>query len=151
MPYDHNSPRYFMQGEILWLILFFTYLSVGISFLTTNIQTDLSEFFGTGKFVSEELILESVNPQYDDRLFIDLRLQYKKNTNWELVVYKNYFWSWHSKQFLYTTYYEILFVLCCTLDSMNNLMSYFRFNWCKNECFWKRSTSKLRYVSQKYY
>ena len=32
----------------------------------------------TGKSVSEALILESVNPQYDNRLFINLGLQYKK-------------------------------------------------------------------------
>ena len=32
----------------------------------------------TGKSVSEALILESVNPQYDDRLFIDLHVQYMK-------------------------------------------------------------------------
>ena len=37
----------------------------------------------TGKSLSEALILESVNPKYDDRLFIDLRLQYKKNTSSE--------------------------------------------------------------------
>ena len=42
----------------------------------------------TGKSMSEALILESVNPQYDDRLFIDLRLQYKKNTSSEHFVYK---------------------------------------------------------------
>ena len=33
---------------------------------------------GTSKSVSEALILESVNPQYDDRLFIGLQVQYKK-------------------------------------------------------------------------
>ena len=32
----------------------------------------------TGKSVSEALILESVNPQYDDRLFIELGVHYKK-------------------------------------------------------------------------
>ena len=31
---------------------------------------------GTGKSVSEALILESVNPQYDERLFIDLQEKY---------------------------------------------------------------------------
>ena len=45
----------------------------------------------TGKSMSEALILESVNPKYDARLFIDLRLQYKKNTSSEHVVYKNCF------------------------------------------------------------
>ena len=30
----------------------------------------------TGKFLSEALIFASTNPQYDDRLFIDLQVQY---------------------------------------------------------------------------
>ena len=38
--------------------------------------------------MSEALILESVNPQYDNRL---LRVQYEKNTSSEHVVYKNCF------------------------------------------------------------
>ena len=46
---------------------------------------------GTGKSVSEALILESVNPQYDNILFIDLQLLTQKNTNSERVVYKNCF------------------------------------------------------------
>ena len=50
MPYDHNSPRYFMQGEILWLIIICTYLSVGISYLTINIQNYLSEFLKNSNF-----------------------------------------------------------------------------------------------------
>ena len=41
---------------------------------------------GKGKSVSEALILESVNPQYDDRLYIDLQLLTQKNTNSEYVV-----------------------------------------------------------------
>ena len=40
----------------------------------------------TGKSVSEALILESVNPQYEDRLFIDLQLLTQKNTNSEHVL-----------------------------------------------------------------
>ena len=59
----------------------------------------------TGKSLSEALIFASTNPQYDDKLFIEL--QYKFNT-WKLqaqtwgehVVYRNCFW--HSEQFLYT-------------------------------------------------
>ena len=43
------------------------------------------------KAVSEALILESVNLQYDDRLLIELQLQYKKNTRSEQVVYKDSF------------------------------------------------------------
>ena len=33
---------------------------------------------GTGKSFSEALIFASTNPQYDDRLFIELQLQYMK-------------------------------------------------------------------------
>jgi hypothetical protein len=80
----------------------------------------------TGKSVSEALILESVNPQYDDRLFIDLRLQYKKNTSSEHVVNKNCFLFLfsHSIQFLYTTCSELVFFTYWTHNSMNNLLSY---------------------------
>ena len=51
----------------------------------------------TGKSLSEALIFASTNPQYDDRLFIELQAQ----TWGEHVVYRNGFW--HSEQFLYTT------------------------------------------------
>ena len=40
----------------------------------------------TGKSVSEALILESVNPKYDNRLFIDLQLLTQKNTSSEPVI-----------------------------------------------------------------
>ena len=39
--------------------------------------------------MSEALILESTNPQYDKRLFIDLPVQYMKTTSSEHVVYIN--------------------------------------------------------------
>ena len=45
----------------------------------------------TGKSLSEALIFASTNPQYDDRLFIDLQLLTQKNTNSEHVMYKNCF------------------------------------------------------------
>ena len=32
----------------------------------------------TGKSLSEALIFESTNPQYDDRLFIELKIEYMK-------------------------------------------------------------------------
>ena len=32
----------------------------------------------TGKFLSEALIFEKTNPQYDDRLLIELQVQYMK-------------------------------------------------------------------------
>ena len=37
----------------------------------------------TGKSLSEALILASTNPQYDDRLFIELPVQYMKTTSSE--------------------------------------------------------------------
>ena len=46
---------------------------------------------GTGKSLSEALIFASTNPQYDDILFIELQVQYKKNTSAEHVVYTNCF------------------------------------------------------------
>ena len=53
-----------------------------------NLQlSKLSLKIHTGKFVSEALIFESVNPQYDERLFIES----PKNTSSEHFVYKNCF------------------------------------------------------------
>ena len=37
--------------------------------------------------MSEALILAATNPQYDKRLFIDLRVHYMKTTSLEHVVY----------------------------------------------------------------
>ena len=37
----------------------------------------------TGKYLSEALILVSTNQQYDDRLFIELQVQYMKIPNSE--------------------------------------------------------------------
>ena len=37
----------------------------------------------TGKSLSEALIFASTNPQYDDRLFMDLQVQYMKFTSSE--------------------------------------------------------------------
>ena len=39
----------------------------------------------TGKSFSEALILESTNPQYDKRLFIELQVQYMKIASSELA------------------------------------------------------------------
>ena len=83
--------------------------------------------FCTGKPVSEALILESVNPQYDDQLFIELQVQYKqeKYKIRTCCVQKLFFaFFWHSKQFLYTTCSELVFFSYCTRNSMNNLLSY---------------------------
>ena len=63
----------------------------------------------TGKSVSEALIFESVNPQYDERLFIES----PKNTSSEHVVYKYCFecQNKNKKQFLYTTCCQLVFFL----------------------------------------
>ena len=45
----------------------------------------------SGKYLSEELIYLSTNPQYDNRLFHELRVQYEKIT-----------WSKHVKNMLRT-------------------------------------------------
>ena len=37
-----------------------------------------SRYIGTGKCLSEVLIFASTNPQYDDRLFIELHVQCMK-------------------------------------------------------------------------
>ena len=45
--------------------------------------------YDTGKSLSEALISASTNPQYDNRLFIELRVQYMKIASSEHVVYTN--------------------------------------------------------------
>ena len=45
----------------------------------------------TGKSFSETLFLASTKPQYDKRLFVELRVQYMKTTSSEHVVYRNCF------------------------------------------------------------
>ena len=46
----------------------------------------------TGKSLSEALIFASTNPQYDDRLFIELQGQYMKIPSWgDHIVYRNCF------------------------------------------------------------
>ena len=60
---------------------------------------------GTGKSLSEALILRSTNPQYEKRLFIDLPVQYMKTTSLE-----------HGENMLCT---QITFCFC--FDIQNNL------------------------------
>ena len=67
-----------------------------------------------GQSVSEALILESVNPQYDDRLFIDLQLLTQK---------KNMLCTKNAKK-MYTPCSELVFFWVRSRKSMNNLLSY---------------------------
>ena len=62
----------------------------------------------TGKSLSEALIFASTNPQYDDRLFIELPVQYM---NCKLRT-----WGEHGENMLCT---QIVFCLC--FDIQNNL------------------------------
>ena len=55
----------------------------------------------TGKFLSEALFFALSNPQYDDRLYIELPVQYMKITSSEHDVYINC--SECQNRFLYTT------------------------------------------------
>ena len=73
----------------------------------------------TGKSFSEALILKSINPQYDDRLFIESRVQYKKIPSSEHVVYKDCFECQNKKQCS-----QLGIFLYWTRDSINNLLSY---------------------------
>ena len=88
------------------------------------------KFSNTGKSFSEALILVSTNPQYDDRLFIELRVQYMKIPSSEHV--ENMlctqivflFLFWHSEQFMYTTCSELGIFMYWTRNSMHNLLPY---------------------------
>ena len=90
--------------------------------------------------MSEAHILESVNPKYDDRLFIDSRLQYKKNTSCA----QKCFWMPKQKQktiFVHKMFWTcILLVLKSGINEQSVVILWV--NWFKNECFWQRFTCK---------
>ena len=56
-------------------------------------------FFDTGKSFSEGLIFASSNPQYDDRLFIELQVQYMKipSSNLGRTIFVHNMFSWCSE------------------------------------------------------
>ena len=82
----------------------------------------------TGKYLSEALILASTNPQYDDRLFIELRVQYMKIPSSEHVVFINcsecQSKNKNKKQFMNTTCSELVIFMYWTRNSMDNILSY---------------------------
>ena len=49
-------------------------------------NNQITKYVLTDKFFSEALILASTNPQYDNRLFMELPVQYMKTTSAELVI-----------------------------------------------------------------
>jgi hypothetical protein len=69
-----------------------------------------------GRSLSEVLILASNNPQYDDRLFIELPVQYMKIPSSEHVVFINCSECQNKTK-------KIVFTMCSEL-SMNILLSY---------------------------
>ena len=77
--------------------------------------------------MSEALIFSSTNPQYDNRLFIELPVQYMKIPSSEHVVYINCSecQNKNKKQFVYTTCSELGIFMYWTRNSMNNLLSYY--------------------------
>ena len=83
------------------------YYNILSAIMNIACSTCLESF--TGKSLSEAFIFESTNPKYDDRLFIELQVQYMKipssEHGGENVVYTNcfLFLLWHSEQFMYTT------------------------------------------------
>ena len=62
----------------------------------------------TGKSMSEALIFASTNPQYDNRLFIELPVEYMKIPSSEHVVYISCSEYQNKKQFVYTTCSELV-------------------------------------------
>ena len=77
----------------------------------------------------QKVIFASTNPQYDNRMFIELQIQYlhenyKHKSRLEHVAYTNCFLFWHSEQFVYTTCSELGFFLYWTCNSMINQLSY---------------------------
>ena len=82
-------------------------------------QNDSTIYPCTGKSVSEAFILESVNPRYDKRLFIE----FQENTSWQHVVYKNcFFCFWFDIQNNICTQHVL--PLYFSGNSMNNFSSY---------------------------
>ena len=62
---------------------------ISLSFLSTAFKIQSGQImpilkeFGTGKSLSEALIFASINPQYDNRLFMELPVQYMNTTSAE--------------------------------------------------------------------
>ena len=112
--------------------------SLVIFFSRFYFDTTVVYLYFTGKSLSEALMFASTNPQYDDRLFIELHIQYMKIPSWKLgktwCAHKLF---WMSKQKQKTICVLPLFSLC-------NEQSVFMLwvSWCKHKSFWQRFTCK---------
>ena len=92
-----NSTRAFLNLTFLHIL----------EFLVSS-RYENQSYFSKGKSFFEALILASTNPQYDKRLFIELRVQYMKTTNSVHVVYINCSECQNKKQFMFTTCSELV-------------------------------------------
>ena len=78
----------------------------------------------TGKSLSEALVFESTNPQYDDKLFIELQVHYMQIASSEHLL--QMFWACN------------LHVLNLKFNEQSVVILWV--SWGKNTCFWKRFT-----------
>ena len=99
----------------------------------------------TGKSLSEALIFESVNPQYDERLFIEFQEKCKFTTC--CVQTLGFFWFFFDIQNNICTQHHVNMLWTCIFLGIRwTITHHFLANWCKTEGFWKRFTcSKKRY------
>ena len=89
----------------------------------------------TGKSFSDALILAPVNPQYDERLFIEFQEKYKFTTCCVQILF------WMSKQKQKNNFCtQHVLKLSFSGEFNEQSLVILWVNWCKNEGFWKRFT-----------
>ena len=101
--------------------------------------------------MSEALIFASTNPQYDDRLFIELQVQYYVHENssklkpgenmlWTQIVsdIQNNFCTQHVLPMFWTWNFHVL-----NLSFNEQYVVILWVSWCKNKSFWQRFTCIL--------
>ena len=81
----------------------------------------------TGYSLSEAFIFSSINPKYDNRLFVELQVQYKKTTSYECVASIKLFRRSKQQQnnLMCATWTELVVFLYWTCNSTNKLLSHF--------------------------
>ena len=96
----------------------------------------------TGKTFLEALILGSTNPQYDRRLFIDLRVQYMKIPSSEHGENKGRTCKQHVLNMFSSCSPHVLSLEFSCIEIINLCKSVviLCLSRCKNESFWQRST-----------
>ena len=83
---------HFYFSMIIQFLLFVKYIKKSKAFIVTYSQKSIANCTFL-KSMSEAIILASINPQCDKRLFIELRVQYMKTTSSvQHVVYTNCSW-----------------------------------------------------------